>query len=191
MAIAYVSYTTLVDEKAIYYNKYLNRLLSSKFLIPFSKLSYLVYLIHLRVASDLIGNGPLRKMKNYHIDIASPICFLVTLIISEHSWRRTSRLFGTHGELTWSGENTIEHYDFLKQTRTIYDETDLSSSGIMTSGHADADFFAMDSFIRAVASNRSDLICTTPQDSLTSHILAFAAERARRENRVCSIDEMM
>ncbi|CAF0993156.1 unnamed protein product [Rotaria sordida] len=110
---------------------------------------------------------------------------------TQHSWRRTSRLFGTHGELTWRGENTIEHYDFLTQTRTIYDETDLSPGGIMTSGHADADFFAMDSFIRAVASDRSDLLCTGPQDSLTSHILAFAAERARRENRVCSISEMM
>jgi peptidoglycan/LPS O-acetylase OafA/YrhL len=83
IAIAYILYTTLVDANAVYYNKYLNRLLSSKFLIPFSKLSYLVYVIHLRIATDLIGNGPLRQLKNYHIDIASPICFPFTLIISE------------------------------------------------------------------------------------------------------------
>jgi len=66
----------------------------------------------------------------------------------------------------------------------------LSSAGTM-SGHGGGDFFAMDSFIRAVASNRPDLIGTGPQDSLRSHILAFAAERARQENRVCSISEMM
>ncbi|CAF3078340.1 unnamed protein product [Rotaria sp. Silwood2] len=83
IAIAYVLYTTLVDEKAVYYNKYLNQLLSSKFLIPFSKLSYLVYLIHLRIATDLVFNGPLRKLKDYHVDIASTICFPFTLIISE------------------------------------------------------------------------------------------------------------
>ncbi|CAF5151416.1 unnamed protein product, partial [Rotaria sp. Silwood1] len=83
IAIAYVLYTTLVDEKAVYYNKYLNRLLSSKLLIPFSRLSYLVYLIHWRIAFDLVGNGPLRKLKNYHIDIASPICFPFIMLISE------------------------------------------------------------------------------------------------------------
>ena len=82
IAIAYVLYTTLVDEKSVYYNKYLNRFLLSKLFIPFSKVSYLVYLIHLRVATDLIVNGPLRQLKDYHIDIASSICFPFTLIIS-------------------------------------------------------------------------------------------------------------
>jgi len=82
MAIAYVLYTTLVDEKSVYYNKYLNRFLSSKYFIPFSKLSYLVYLIHLRITTELVANGPLRQLKNYHIDIASLICFPFTLVIS-------------------------------------------------------------------------------------------------------------
>ncbi|CAF1391072.1 unnamed protein product [Adineta steineri] len=83
MAIAYILYTTLVDQKSIYYNKYLNQILSSKFFIPISKLSYLVYLIHLRLATDLINNEPLRRTKKYHIDIASPICFPFILIISQ------------------------------------------------------------------------------------------------------------
>jgi hypothetical protein len=109
---------------------------------------------------------------------------------TERICRRTSRLFGTHGELTWNGEDTVEHFDFLTQKRTIYDETDESGAGIMT-GHGGADFFAMDSFIRALSLNRPELIGTGAQDSLRSHILAFAAETARKENRVCEMNEFL
>jgi len=83
MGIGYVLYTTLVDRKSLYYNNYLNKFLSSKYLIPFSKLSYLSYLIHTRIAYDLVGKGPLKILIQYHIDIASPICFIFTLIITE------------------------------------------------------------------------------------------------------------
>ena len=48
------------------------------------------------------------------------------------------------------GDNEVEHFDFLTKKRTIYDETDESGAGIM-SGHGGADFFAMDSFIRALS----------------------------------------
>jgi hypothetical protein len=109
---------------------------------------------------------------------------------TEQVCQRTSRIFGTHGELTWKGDDTITHYDFLTQSRTVYDETDLSAAGIM-SGHGGADFFAMDSFIRALSLNKPELIGTGPEDSLISHIIAFAAETARKENRVCKISEFL
>ena len=109
---------------------------------------------------------------------------------SERICRRISRLFGTHGELTWMGNNEVEHFDFLTKKRTVYDETDESGAGIMT-GHGGADFFAMDSFIRALSFSQPELIGTGPQDSLRSHILAFAAETARKENRVCEIKEFL
>jgi hypothetical protein len=110
------------------------------------------------------------------------------IAFSERRCQRISRLFGTHGELTWNGEDTVEHFDFLTQKRTIYDERDETGAGIM-SGHGGADFFAMDSFIRALAYDRPELIGTGPNDSLRSHILAFAAEKARKENRVCEMNE--
>ncbi|CAF4553296.1 unnamed protein product, partial [Rotaria magnacalcarata] len=78
---------------------------------------------------------------------------------TEQICQRTSRIFGTHGELTWTGNDTLIHYDFLTQKRTVYDETDCSGAGIM-SGHGGADFFAMDSFIRALSSNKPELIGT-------------------------------
>jgi hypothetical protein len=112
------------------------------------------------------------------------------IAFSDRGCRRISRLFGTYGELTWTGEDTVEHFDFLTQKRTIYCERDESSAGIM-SGHGGADFFAMDSFIRALAFDQPELIGTGPNDSLKSHILAFAAEKARKENRVCEINEFL
>ncbi len=51
--------------------------------------------------------------------------------------------------------------------------------------------FAMDSFIRALAFDQPELIGTGPRDSLRSHILAFAAEKARKENRVCEMNEFL
>ena len=109
---------------------------------------------------------------------------------SEQICQRTSRLFGTHGELTWKGDDTVVHYDFITQKRTVYDETDLSAAGMM-SGHGGADFFAMDSFIQALSLNQPDLIGTGPDDSLHSHIIAFAAESARKEKRVCQLSEFL
>jgi len=112
------------------------------------------------------------------------------IAFSERLCQRTSRLFGTHGEIMWDGRDTIEHFDFLTQKRTIYTEKDRSIPGLMSS-HGGADFFAMDSFIRALALNQPELIGTGPMDSLMSHILAFAAEKSRKENRVCEINEFL
>lgn len=109
---------------------------------------------------------------------------------SERLCQRTSRLFGTHGELKWDGDDRIEHFDFLTQKSTIYTEKDRTMPGLM-SGHGGADFFAMNSFIRALALNQPDLIATGPRDSLMSHILAFAAETSRKEKRVCQINEFL
>ena len=109
---------------------------------------------------------------------------------SEQICQRTSRLFGTRGELTWTGQDTLVHYDFLSKKSTVYDESDLTAAGVM-SGHGGADFFAMDSFIRALSLDRPELIGTGADDSLVSHIIAFAAETARKENRVCKLSEFL
>jgi len=109
---------------------------------------------------------------------------------TEQICQRTSRIFGSHGEITWNGQDELVHYDFLTQKRTVYDESDAAASSVM-SGHGGADFFAMDSFIRALSLNKPELIGTNADDSLVSHIIAFAAETARKENRVCQLNEFM
>ena len=123
-------------------------------------------------------------------DILGATATMQMVAFSEQICQRTSRIFGSHGELTWTGGDTVEHYDFLTRQKTVYDEADLSAAGVM-SGHGGADFFAMDSFIRALSLNQPALIGTGPEDSLTSHIIAFAAETARKEKRVCQMSEFL
>ncbi|CAF1616780.1 unnamed protein product, partial [Didymodactylos carnosus] len=79
---AFLLYTTLVDEQHPYYKKYLKKILSFHLFTPLAKLSYSVYLLHFRIASDLVYKGPLYKLLTVHIDLATSICFIFTLIIS-------------------------------------------------------------------------------------------------------------
>lgn len=132
----------------------------------------------------------MNKYQLLYFTVIGATATMQMVAFSEHICQRTSRIFGTHGELTWTGRDTVVHYDFLTQKRTVYDETDLMAAGVM-SGHGGADFFAMDSFIRALSLNKPELIGTGPEDSLTSHLIAFAAETARKENRVCQMNEFI
>ena len=97
---------------------------------------------------------------------------------------RKTRIFGTLGELYGNGE-TIEHFDFLTdQTRVISTETaDASILG----GHGGGDYGLMDRFVTAVAKNDSSYILSGVDESLESHQMVFAAERARKEHRVVDL----
>ena len=53
-----------------------------------------------------------------------------------------------------------------------------------------ADFYLMDSFVKAVATDDPSLLLTGPTESLRSHRLVFAAERAWREGRTIQPDDV-
>ena len=80
-------------------------------------------------------------------------------------------------------------FDFLtEQTKTI--ETHVSSNGGILSGHGGGDSAIMDAFIQAVAKNDVSLLLSGPQESLETHLMVFAAEKARKESRVVEMREM-
>jgi predicted dehydrogenase len=99
---------------------------------------------------------------------------------------RSTRLFGTRGELTGDGR-TIRVYDFLTQAER---QVDSAPAGAMPSnfpgaeGHGGGDGGLMDAFTAAVATGNRDLILSGPRESLASHLAVFAAERARRDGTV-------
>jgi len=97
---------------------------------------------------------------------------------------RNTRIFGARGEITGDG-NSIQVYDFLTdQKRTI----EISSlGGDMASGHGGGDPRLFHSFLLAVAGNDRSKILSGPEETLESHEIVFAAEEARRENRVVNI----
>ncbi|MDG4859736.1 Gfo/Idh/MocA family oxidoreductase [Streptomyces sp. T-3] len=95
---------------------------------------------------------------------------------------RSTRIFGTHGELSGDG-GTIRVFDFASGTEEIVDPDptgEMSAAG----GHGGGDAGLMDAFVSAVASGSPDLIRSGPRDSLASHLAVLAAERARRSGTV-------
>jgi predicted dehydrogenase len=95
---------------------------------------------------------------------------------------RSTRLFGTRGELTGDGQ-TIRVYDFLTRAERLVTP---APAGPMTaaSGHGGGDAGLMDAFTAAVATGNRELIKSGPRESLASHLAVFAAERARLNGTV-------
>ena len=99
---------------------------------------------------------------------------------TEQAHRKT-RIFGTMGELYGDGSD-IHHFDFLSDETEVIDTEALDSS--ILGGHGGGDYGLMESFVSAVAEDDPNRILSGPEETLESHLMVFAAERARRENRV-------
>jgi predicted dehydrogenase len=98
---------------------------------------------------------------------------------------RATRLFGTRGELTGDGQ-AIRLYDFLTgATRLITSAPEGAMNA--AEGHAGGDAGLMEAFTGAVATGNRELICSGPRESLASHLVVFAAERARLNGTVETI----
>ncbi|WP_214322565.1 Gfo/Idh/MocA family protein [Nonomuraea sediminis] len=90
---------------------------------------------------------------------------------------RHTKIFGTRGQLTGDGR-FIHVYDFLsEQTTTIDTSVDGSSAA---EGHAGGDAALMEAFVLALHEGRPELVLSGIQESVDSHQVVFAAERARR-----------
>jgi predicted dehydrogenase len=99
---------------------------------------------------------------------------------------RRTRLFGTRGELEGDGE-IVRVYDFLTQTTEVLDARtpgDATAGG----GHGGGDWGLMDAFVRAVATGDRAHILTGAAESLEAHLAVFAAERARRQGVVATVE---
>ncbi len=101
---------------------------------------------------------------------------------------RETRIFGTRGELYGDGR-FVKVYDFLSEQTTSFD-SEHDADGSILSGHGGGDYGIMKSFIKAVASGNQGLILSGPGESLESHLMVFAAEQARHEERVVKLAEL-
>ncbi|XP_053405249.1 putative oxidoreductase YteT isoform X3 [Mercenaria mercenaria] len=98
---------------------------------------------------------------------------------------REVKIYGTKGEITVNdGElPPIKVFNFLTHKTDSFDpEDEMAPLPLM--GHGGADYQAIKAFVTALHDQDSKVIETGPDDTLASHILCFAAERARKENRV-------
>lgn len=96
---------------------------------------------------------------------------------------RDTIITGSHGQLKCFDGSTITHHDFRSGVEnTIKCRTPPQATRLR--GHGGADWFLMDSFVRAVATGDATEIPTAAGDALSSHLLMFSAEQARKEQRV-------
>lgn len=97
---------------------------------------------------------------------------------------RTMKLMGTRGEIRGVMEkNEIEVIDFASGTKTTIT---LQSS---QSGHGGGDMGIMKNFVKLLQNSDASLGLTSAKVSLQSHLMAFAAEKARLEKRVIDMNE--
>lgn len=97
---------------------------------------------------------------------------------------RKTRIFGTRGQITGDGRH-IEIFDFLtERTTTIDSDADGHSAA---DGHAGGDAGLMESFVSALHSGRAEDIPSGLRESVASHRVVFAAERARRTGTVVEL----
>jgi predicted dehydrogenase len=92
--------------------------------------------------------------------------------------QRHTRLMGTHGYLDGDGSK-LRYVDF----RTG-EETTLDSGSGATDGHGGGDEGLVDAFLAAVAAGDPALISSDAAQSLASHRVVWAAERARHAGAV-------
>ena len=69
-------------------------------------------------------------------------------------------------------------FDFLTRTKTVHTPPSLGGH------HGGGDVGLAGTFVEAVAKRDQSILAVTPDEVLNSHLLVFAAERARRENTV-------
>lgn len=100
---------------------------------------------------------------------------------------RQIRIMGTAGYLEAS-DDLIRTLDFTADKWTEYKVADLPGAG--TDGHGGGDDGLMAAFVGAVRAGDETLISTGPEVSLESHLIVFAAERARCEKRLVCLEEM-
>ena len=95
---------------------------------------------------------------------------------------RETWIMGSHGQLRAGGTRVIEHTDFRTNKTEEVTATEDGDS-ILATGHA-GDGTIILNFIQAIAEEDPSLLLTSPEVSLESHLMAFAAERARRNGTV-------
>jgi predicted dehydrogenase len=128
--------------------------------------------------NDVVDN----QVVNMNFDDGSTVSFSMNAF--NKAGHRETVIFGTRGQIKGDGD-IISVHDFLTdETETI--DTNASGSSV-TGGHGGGDHGVMKSFVDAVKKHDQSLLLTGADETLHSHLLVFAAEEARVENKVVCV----
>jgi predicted dehydrogenase len=124
------------------------------------------------------------QVVNMEFEGGTTASFTMTAFTGDLTKGRKTQVHGTHGEIH-GDSRFISYFNYVTGETKEFD-TSLGGNTIL-SGHGGGDKGIMESFTSAVAKNDQNLIDTTADNALESHLIVFAAERARLERRVVEL----
>ncbi|MCD4824287.1 MAG: Gfo/Idh/MocA family oxidoreductase [Phycisphaerae bacterium] len=103
---------------------------------------------------------------------------------------RKIRIMGSKGYLEGDDQviRMLKFHGERDEDWVSYDVNKLATD--ITGGHGGGDQRLMNAFITAIRTDDESLLSTGPDETLESHLMVFAAEKARLENRIVTMDEM-
>jgi len=121
------------------------------------------------------------------IEFSNKVTAAFTMCAFTNETSRTIKLMGTKGEIRGAMEKEeIEILDFLTGQKEV---VLIPVDTIDRRGHGGGDFGMIHDIIKLIQKNVLNKIATSADVSVKSHLMAFAAEKARIENRVIKINE--
>ncbi|MFX0172936.1 MAG: hypothetical protein ACFE9L_13565 [Candidatus Hodarchaeota archaeon] len=124
------------------------------------------------------------------IEFSNDVTVTFTMHGFSHAEGRTIRIDGTErtliGEFLSSGDKLIL-YSHLQGTKELILDTGIDKDP--TYGHGGGDYGITKSFISSLLEKHKTEPLTSAKASLESHIMAFAAEKARLSNQVIQMDD--
>ena len=95
---------------------------------------------------------------------------------------RRTRIMGSMGDIVGDMKK-FSYTDFRTDTTTEWD-VDVDEVGIYkNSGHGGGDFNLVADWVQAVAQHKPELLSSTIEASIESHIMGFAMEKSRKTKK--------
>lgn len=99
---------------------------------------------------------------------------------------RRTRVMGSMGDLTGDMEQ-FTHTDFRTGKTTNWDSKSFDEGAYKNHGHGGGDYRLMQDWVQAVAQKNPNLLTSTIDASIESHLMGFAAEKSRKNKKIVDI----
>jgi predicted dehydrogenase len=124
------------------------------------------------------NNVPDHQITNFEFEKGITAAFSMEGITYDAG--RHTRIFGSKGDIT-GDERTLRVTNFSKRKDYVWDASEAFQ---FASGHGGGDHGLVHDFVRAVAFQQPDILSSTIQVSMASHLMAFQAEESRLKGTV-------
>ena len=95
---------------------------------------------------------------------------------------RRIRIMGTKGFIEGNGKK-FTFYDFLTGHIGVWDKDVEEIEEYKHAGHGGGDFAMMRDFVRAISAQDENLLSSSIEASIESHVMGFMAEKSRKSNK--------